>query len=176
MVDMYAPTLAVYGHEMLPRFHVPKAIEHRADTMLLMMVRKCLRLHTLVRLNIASPYIILTLRTNLPSPQIIRERISTATLLLIAAEVQGSKRLQHLYVRRNAVVLRLDWPRCPGWTEEFWQWLRQSAKSYDRTEQEVAQRLGMASWRMLSDQKFKHIAVNVRSHKHQEETNTSRCD
>lgn len=91
--------------------------------------------------------------------QIIRERVSTATLLLIA---HTGCSLKTVHVRRNAVVLRFDWPRCSEWTDEFWNWLRESARSYERTEVEVALALRRPSWSMLSDQAFKRIEVSVR--------------
>lgn len=89
--------------------------------------------------------------------QMIRERISTATVLLLA---HTARNLHYLFVRRNAVILRCDWPQSPDWSYEFYQWLRSSSKSYDTTEKEVSQILGY-TWFMLSDQQFKLTRINL---------------
>lgn len=70
--------------------------------------------------------------------------------------------LKYFYVRRNAVILRCDWPKNPEWTEEFFEWLKIASKSYESTENEVTQILGYR-WSMLSDKIFKDIKINVRS-------------
>lgn len=90
--------------------------------------------------------------------QIIREKISTSTILLIASMAINLKKL---YVRRNAVILRCDWPRNPEWSKEFFEWLRMASKSYESTEKEVSQIFGYR-WNMLSDKIFRDIRVNVR--------------
>ena len=89
----------------------------------------------------------------------VRERISTATVLLIAHTAQN---LRYLYVRRNAVILRCDWPQSPDWSHEFYEWLRSSSRSYDATEKEVSQILGYV-WFMLSDRQFKLTNINLHS-------------
>ncbi len=55
----------------------------------------------------------------------IRERISSATVLLLA---YTGKNLRYFHVRRNAVILRCDWPRNPEWSLEFYSWLRKSSR------------------------------------------------
>lgn len=87
----------------------------------------------------------------------IRERISTATVLLLA---KTGCNLQNLMIRRNAVILRCDWPRSPDWSEEFYQWLKVSSRSYEATEKEVSQLLG-AKWRMLTDKQFKVLTLDL---------------
>lgn len=90
--------------------------------------------------------------------QVIRERISTATLLVIASV---GKSLRHLYVRRNALLLRADWPKSLNWTEDYYKWLKTTARSYEATEEEVARELDQPEWRAMSDQEFKALKINV---------------
>ncbi|KAG8250915.1 hypothetical protein J6590_092272 [Homalodisca vitripennis] len=90
-MDLYKDQLCVFGHIKLPRFHQPKSFNDRMDPFLLMMCRVCPNLHTLV----------------------VRERVSTSTVLLLANE---GKKLRYLYIRRNAVILRCDWPHNPEWS------------------------------------------------------------
>lgn len=89
--------------------------------------------------------------------QMVRERISTATVLLMA---HTARNLHYLFIRRNGVILRCDWSRNPDWSYEFYQWLRSASKSYDATEREVSQILGY-TWFMLSDQQFKQTRINL---------------
>lgn len=137
MVDHYRNTLAVYGHELLPRFSSPKPFHNRIDSLLLLMCRQCFNVDTLT----------------------IREKVSTSTLLLIA---KTAKNLRNLYVRRFAVILRCDWPRHPEWTDEFHIWLRRNSRSYEAVEREISQILGY-KWHLLSDRDFKQLTVNVKS-------------
>ncbi len=127
--DMYRASLRAYGHVGLPRRHGSASFHDRADSSLVLLVRECKALRTLF----------------------IRHRVSTATLLLLASE---GKSLRELYVRRQAVLLRADWPRSPEWSAEWYAWLRQTARSYSRTEDEVG-RLLHCDWSMLSDKEFK---------------------
>lgn len=90
--------------------------------------------------------------------QIVREKISTSTVLLIA---KTAGNLRKFYVRRNAVIIRCDWPKNPDWMDDFFEWLRMACKSYDSTEREVSQMFGYR-WVMLSDQMFKQVDINVR--------------
>lgn len=94
------------------------------------------------------------------APQMIREKISTCTLLLISYFGHSLKRL---HVRRNAVILRCDWPRQPGWSDEFNQWLRKSSTSYALVEEEIALSLGVDKWTMLSDRDYKRIVPQLYS-------------
>ncbi|KAJ6647067.1 F-box/LRR-repeat protein 3 [Pseudolycoriella hygida] len=136
IVDLYKTTLSTFGHESLPRFTCAKSFHSRADSLLLLMVRQCLNLTHLI----------------------IREKVSTSTVILLAKTGQN---LRKFYVRRNAVIIRCEWPWNPEWSEEFYQWLKTTSKSYDRTEEEVSKIFGR-SWTMLTDKQFRRAAVNVR--------------
>lgn len=92
--------------------------------------------------------------------QIIREKVSTCTLLLISYYGHS---LKCLYVRRNAVILRCDWPRQNNWPEEFYKWLKKSSTSYEIVEEEIALSLGVEKWNMLSDRDFKHLSPELYS-------------
>ena len=89
----------------------------------------------------------------------IRERISSSTVLLLAYTgseyliifqlnvylekfISPGKNLRYLNIRRNAIILRCDWPRSPDWSPEFYSWLRRSSRSYADLEREVSQILG----------------------------------
>ena len=88
----------------------------------------------------------------------IRERISSSTVLLLAYTgseyliifqlfilkkfISPGKNLRYLNIRRNAIILRCDWPRSPDWSAEFYSWLRRSSRSYADLEREVSQILG----------------------------------
>ncbi|XP_039436967.1 uncharacterized protein LOC120418586 [Culex pipiens pallens] len=133
-VDVYKYTLAVYGHEMLPDFTSPVEFQDRVDSLLVLMARSCPELAVLM----------------------IRERISTATLLIIARTAQN---LHHLYVRRSQLVEECDWPKNPDWTDEYYQWLRVSSASVEATEQEISQILEVENWRALSDEHYKMTSL-----------------
>ncbi|GFG34363.1 hypothetical protein Cfor_08971 [Coptotermes formosanus] len=134
-IDLYRLDLHVYAHHGLPRFYMPRSFHERVDSLLLLLCRQCPYLHTLM----------------------VRERISTATVLLLA---HTARNLHYLFIRRNAVILRCDWPQSPDWSYEFYQWLRSSSKSYNATEREVSQILGY-TWFMLSDRQFKLTHINL---------------
>lgn len=135
IVDMYKYTLTTYGHELLPRFTCPKSFHNRIDSMLLLLARQCPNLTTLA----------------------IRERVSTATVLLVA---RTAVNLRFFYVRRNAIILRCDWPKNPEWTDDYYGWLRESSRSYEATEREVSMILGYR-WSMLSDRNFKNMKIHL---------------
>lgn len=92
----------------------------------------------------------------------VRECISTATILLIATSAQN---LRHLYINRAQVRLGCDWPRSPDWTDEFYGWLQSTAASIEATEQEVSRILDHPYWHLLSEEQFqmasltRHVAV-----------------
>ncbi|XP_063227639.1 uncharacterized protein LOC134533865 [Bacillus rossius redtenbacheri] len=135
VVDLYAKDLHVYGHCGLPKFWMPRSFHDRVDSLLLLLCRQCPNLHTLV----------------------VRDRISTSTVLLLA---HTARNLRALHVRRNAVVLRRDWPRNPEWGADFALWLHTASRSYPATEQEVSRMMGRP-WTMLSDKQFKMTRVNL---------------
>ncbi|KAI5713435.1 hypothetical protein M8J75_016422 [Diaphorina citri] len=132
VIELYKDTLRVYGHTCLPRYHQAKSFHDRMDSWLLLMCRQSPNLETLM----------------------IRERISTATCLLIA---HARPTLKHLYIRRNAVILRCDWGYNPEWSSEFYAWLKSCAQSYDEVEKEIAAMLGQSHWTMLSDKEYRNI-------------------
>lgn len=90
----------------------------------------------------------------------IRERISTATLIILASSA-NKQRLRRLYVRRNALLLRADWPRSLEWTEDYFNWLKMTSRSYDLTQVTVCEKLEQPDWYALSDKEFKALKVNV---------------
>lgn len=137
IVDNYKKTLAIFGHELLPRFVSPKSFHSRVDSLLLLLVRDCRYINTII----------------------IREKISTATVLLIA---RNSPNLKKFCVRRFAVIIRCDWPKNPEWSEEYYNWLKISSKSYELVEKEVSDILKQ-NWSFMSDKEYKKIDINVRS-------------
>ena len=131
--DEYVRSLQIYGHRQLPRLHSSRSFQERADTSLVLLIRECPNIRTLI----------------------VRDRVSTATVLILASE---AKNLQHLYVRRNAVLKRCDWPRASHWSDDHFAWLRSCSRSYEIVEQEVSRLLG-ETWHMLSDRAF--VALKV---------------
>lgn len=135
LVDMYKYTLTTFGHELLPKFSCPKSFHNRIDSLLVLMARQCPNLTSLT----------------------IREKVSTSTLLLLA---KTAINLRFFNVRKNAIVLKCDWPKNPDWTEEFFEWLKISSKSYETTETEISRILGY-KWTMLCDKSFKKISIHL---------------
>lgn len=135
IVDSYKYTLTSFGHELLPKYTCPKSFHNRIDSLLVLMARQCPNLTSLT----------------------IREKISTATLLLLA---KTAINLRFFNVRRHAVVQKCDWPKNPEWSEEFYEWLKISSRSYDSTEKEISQILGYR-WTMLCDKSFKEIKIHL---------------
>ncbi|CAB4069466.1 FBXO39 [Lepeophtheirus salmonis] len=74
-VEMYKTDLEIYAHKRLPRFHTHRGFVNRPDSAYLYLVRQCPYLHTLM----------------------IRERISSATVLLLA---YTGKNLRYFHVRK----------------------------------------------------------------------------
>ncbi|KAK8395051.1 hypothetical protein O3P69_006066 [Scylla paramamosain] len=134
-VEMYKQDLEVFAHMQLPRFHMPSSFHERADSSLLLLVRQAPYIHTLV----------------------VREKVSTATVLLLA---HTAKNLIYFYIRRNAIMLKADWPYNPDWTPEFYAWLCKNARSYEAMEREVSQILGHR-WQALTDKQFKMIKLDL---------------
>ncbi|XP_014244110.1 uncharacterized protein LOC106663639 isoform X2 [Cimex lectularius] len=131
----YKKSLTVFGYLGLPKYSQPKSFKERIDPLLLMLIKDCTQLETLI----------------------VRERISTATILLI---VDNGPSLKNFFVRRNAVILRCDWPRNPSWDSSYYSWLRNGASSYDQTEKEVSKCFGY-KWQMLSDKEFKKLDIRL---------------
>jgi len=134
-VELYKTDLEVYCHRGLPRFTRSRSFHSRADSAYIYLVRQCPYLHTLM----------------------IRERISSSTVLLLA---YTGKNIRYLHIRRNAIILKCDWPKSPDWSDEFYSWLKRSSKSYLDMEREVSQILGFR-WYALNDKQFKLTHVNL---------------
>ncbi|KAJ8941226.1 hypothetical protein NQ318_015658 [Aromia moschata] len=88
---------------------------------------------------------------------IVTERISTATSLLLAYH---GRNLKWLFIRGNAVIIKTDWKQGPGWTDEFYSWLKIHSRSYELVEKEVSQILGY-KWKFLTDKEFKMLKINL---------------
>ncbi|KAL1465411.1 hypothetical protein WDU94_004988 [Cyamophila willieti] len=136
IIELYKDTLRVLGHCCLPRYHQPKSFHDRMDSWLLLLCRQAPNLDTLM----------------------IRERISTATCLLIA---HARPTLSRLYIRRNAVILRCDWSYNPEWEDGFYEWLKSTSQSYEETEKQIGVLLKQARWKMMSDKEYKSIRQGV---------------
>ena len=78
-------------------------------------------------------------------------------MLLLA---HTGKNLRQLFIRANAVILRADWPRSPEWSPQFYEWLREAARSFTRTEAEVSRLLGYP-WSLLSDKVFRALRLDL---------------
>ncbi|CAG9829257.1 unnamed protein product [Diabrotica balteata] len=134
-IDFYGKDLRIYGHKNIPRFHRSKSFSERMDQNLMMLIRQCTYLSTLV----------------------VTERISTTTVLLLA---YYGKNLKWLFIRGNAVIIKTDWKQGPDWTDEFYSWLKTNSRSYTLVEKEVSQILGY-KWKFLTDKEFKTLEFNV---------------
>lgn len=96
---------------------------------------------------------------------IIRELISTATLLII---VTNARNLTRLVVRRNAIRKRFDcyWlirhnnNGLYQWSDAYIDWLKRTSRSYELTFAEVSKKLGYP-WQPLTDEQFKRIRPDV---------------
>lgn len=123
-VHDYCDTLEILAQEGLVKYRVAKSFHDRVDMNLAMLVRSSTCLHTLA----------------------LRERVSTATLLVLAS---SAKCLKRLYVRRNAVIKRSDWARRRN--------IQSAALSYEETEREIGKCLGDPNWKMLTDKEYKKL-------------------
>ncbi len=127
----------MFGHLGVPRVYTSRSFHERADCSLVLLIRDCPNVRCLL----------------------IRERVSTATLLILASE---AKNLRALHVRRNAVIKRCGWPRAAHWTDDFYTWLKRCSQDYDVVEQEISQILD-TRWTMLSDREYRRVAVESKS-------------
>lgn len=116
-------------------YHRGRPFYERCDSQLLLLARTCENLRTVV----------------------IHELISTSSLLLIAWYTKGQ--VKNLYVRRNAVLRRVDWPPTPEWSQEFFQWLKVASRNYDAFHEEMSLLMGKR-WTTLSDLDFKKLEVD----------------
>lgn len=131
---MYRDTLQLLAYLGLPKFYMPASFHDRADSPLVYLCRQCPNLHTIV----------------------LRERISTATVLLM---VHYAKNLRRLIIRKNAIIKRADWPRNPDWSDEFYSWLCTNSRSYETLEREVSSMLGY-KWIAITDIHFKAYQID----------------
>ncbi|ESO86645.1 hypothetical protein LOTGIDRAFT_194798 [Lottia gigantea] len=135
LCDYYPRYLEVYAQEGFPRSHGSRSFVDRGDTTFVHLVRICPRLKTLV----------------------IRERISYATLLIIASL---GKNLENLVVRENALIKKMDWPMLSGWTDDFYRFLKKNSKNLEDTTREVSMLL-KKSWKPLRDEDFKKVSIKL---------------
>ncbi|XP_019881787.1 uncharacterized protein LOC109609546 isoform X2 [Aethina tumida] len=135
VVDFYRTDLRVYGHLSIARIHRSKSFHERIDGSLLLLVRECPKLTTLA----------------------VTERISTATVLLLA---YTGKNLRRLHIRKNAVIIKSEWPQSPEWSDEFYLWLKINSRSYELVEKEVSQIVGY-EWKFLSDKEYIKLRCNL---------------
>ena len=134
-VELYGTDIECYAHRQLPHFKMPKSFHDRPDSAYLYLVRQCPYVHTLM----------------------IRERISSATVLLLA---YTGKNLRYLHIRRNAIILKNEWPKSPDWSWDFYYWLKNNSKSYETMEKEVSQILGFR-WYALNDKQYRQTPLNL---------------
>ncbi|KAI2800194.1 hypothetical protein BLOT_014107 [Blomia tropicalis] len=134
--DIYGDNLECLAFYQLPKYRVPRSYTERVDLDLIHLAECCPRLNTLI----------------------IRELISTATLLII---VTSARNLTRLFVRRNALRKRFDCIRNEQWSDTFYEWLRQTSRSYEHTFQAVSDKLGY-QWMPLTDDQFKRVQPDVR--------------
>ncbi|XP_054720551.1 uncharacterized protein LOC129230145 [Uloborus diversus] len=131
--NLYSNTLEVLAFLGLPQHSLQDNFEDRADTALMWSSRHCLYLDTLV----------------------VRDIISTGTVLLIAHQ---AKNLRRLIVRKRALLRKCEWPYNPEWSDFFYQWLRKNFDSYERTAEEVTKLLGH-KWTALTDEEFQKFKL-----------------
>lgn len=135
VLEYYGKQLEFFVQEGLPRAHGSRRFHERADASFLRLARSCPRLHTLV----------------------IRERISLATLLLLADEARA---LRIFIVRHNALIKKCEWPRASGWSPEYFRWLRTHARDYRQAFQQVPVLLKQR-WKPTPDRAFKHLRLLI---------------
>ncbi|KAJ8668078.1 hypothetical protein QAD02_009741 [Eretmocerus hayati] len=133
----FGSTMRIYALKGLTRYYLPKKFSKRIDETLVKFCKLCPNLHTLM----------------------IRDKISTATLLEI---VSSAKSLRRLYVRRNVVIKKCDadWLICGGWSVEHHKWIKDNCHSYEKTENEVSRILGYR-WYMLSEKEFADQSITL---------------
>ena len=88
---------------------------------------------------------------------IIRELISTATLLVIVTTAQ---QLTRFIVRKNAIIKKCDWKQQSEWSDQYYLWLKTKSRSYDNTFEEISKVFGK-KWMPLTDEEFKRIEPEI---------------
>ncbi|XP_050314625.1 uncharacterized protein LOC126749056 isoform X2 [Anthonomus grandis grandis] len=134
-IDYFKYDLRTYGHLNIPQFSIEQSFSERNDENLVLLIRSCMSLSTLI----------------------ITEEISTCTILLIA---YTGRNLRWLHIRENAVIQKCDWPRSPEWSDEFYSWLKFNSKTKELVEKEVSQMLDY-KWNFLSDNDFTRLEINL---------------
>ncbi|GFY40336.1 f-box domain-containing protein [Trichonephila inaurata madagascariensis] len=127
--NIYCNTLEVFAYLGIPEYQLQESFEDRPDTSLILLSRCCPFLDTLV----------------------IRDRISTATILLLASQ---SRNLRRLVVRRRGLIQKCDWPHNPEWSDSFYDWLRKTSVSIEKTKSEVS-RILECVWHPLTEEEFR---------------------
>ncbi|KAK0045486.1 filaggrin [Biomphalaria pfeifferi] len=133
LVEQYSKTLRYFVQERLPRVHGPRGFHHRSDSSFLFLVRRCSVLQTLV----------------------IRERISTSTLVLLAHE---GRRLHTLLVRKYGLIKRCDWPKCGEMSKEFFANLKSASLDYSKCTDEICKVL-KRRWKPMEDKPFMRLKI-----------------
>ncbi|CAF1606321.1 unnamed protein product [Rotaria magnacalcarata] len=140
-MEQYSKTLEIYAHlKSMCRVYIPRSFVERADTAYISLVKTVRYLNTLA----------------------IRERISTATCLLLA--YYGTKHnLKHFYLRRNCVILRNEYRKYvfnerDDNNEQIHSWLEKNCRKYDHVEDAISILFGRP-WKMLTDWEYNHIHV-----------------
>ncbi|KAG8194053.1 hypothetical protein JTE90_003003 [Oedothorax gibbosus] len=126
--NMYSNTLEVFAYPGVPTYPPMDYFEDRADTALILLSKCCLFLDTLV----------------------LRDIISTASILLLATQ---SNNLRRLVVRKSALIFKCDWPHNPEWSDSFYDWLKLTSGCCQKVTEEVS-RLLECKWHPLSDEEF----------------------
>ncbi|CAG2176552.1 unnamed protein product [Oppiella nova] len=134
-VSMYSANLEHLAFHGLPRFHLPQRFAQRSDSSLVLLCQMCPNLRTLI----------------------IRELISTATLLVIGSNAQN---LSRFVVRKNGIIKRFDWKQQTEWSDEYYLWLKTNSTSYERTFSEISKILGK-KWEPLTDEEFKRVTPDT---------------
>ena len=86
---------------------------------------------------------------------VIRDQISSATLILLA---HYCRNLSRLIVRKYAIIWKCDWPHNPDWTQPFYNWLRITSGSSQSTVTEISKLLE-TKWHPLSDEEFERFRL-----------------
>ncbi|XP_011307489.1 uncharacterized protein [Fopius arisanus] len=135
----FRSTLKTYAVQGLSKYYLSRKFSHRMDSYLVQLCRSCPHINTLM----------------------IRDKISTATILEIASV---AKSLKYLYVRRNVVLKKCDkdWLMYGNWSEEHENWVKLNSHDYEDTEREVSKILGYR-WHMLSEKEFASQTINLHS-------------
>ncbi|XP_063981305.1 uncharacterized protein LOC135164664 isoform X1 [Diachasmimorpha longicaudata] len=133
----FRSTLTTYAIKGLSKYYLSRKFADRMDTYLVQLCRTCPHISTLM----------------------IRDKISTATILGIVSE---AKSLKYLYVRRNVVLKKFDkdWSIYGDWSKQHENWIKSNCHSYEDTEREVSRILGYR-WHMLSEKEFINQTINL---------------